>query len=62
MNGSKASYSERKKLGIQKCQEFLDQDPGFLEWEPFFKTHKKKDDLADSFLQGIWFINNKLLK
>ena len=22
--------------------------------------HKKKDDLADSFLQGIWYIKYKL--
>jgi hypothetical protein len=23
----------------------------------YLKTHKKKDDLADAFLQGIWYIN-----
>ncbi len=23
-----------------------------------FNTHKKKDDLADAFLQGLWFIKN----
>jgi hypothetical protein len=26
------------------------------DWTPFFLAHKKKDDLADSFLQGIWFL------
>jgi len=25
----------------------------------FFNNHKKKDDLADSFLQGIYCINKK---
>ena len=25
----------------------------------FFKTHKKKDDLADSFLQGLWFLEKE---
>ena len=27
-------------------------------WIEHFNTHKKKDDLADSFLQGLWFIKN----
>ena len=26
------------------------------EWEEHFNKHKKKDDLADSFLQGLWYI------
>jgi hypothetical protein len=25
-----------------------------------FESHKKKDDLADSLLQGVWYITNKL--
>ena len=29
------------------------------EWLEFFKGHKKKDDLADSFLQGIWILQNQ---
>ena len=51
---SKSTYSDRKKLGIQKCLELINTH---LEWDTFFKNHSKKDDLADSFLQGIWFIN-----
>ena len=53
----KTKYSDRKKLGIQQCLEIMSY---YSEWEAFFKTHNKKDDLADSFLQGIWFINNKI--
>jgi hypothetical protein len=26
-----------------------------------FSRHSKKDDLADSFLQGLWYINQKWL-
>jgi hypothetical protein len=56
----KGSYSERKKLGVKKCLETVVNGPNYNSWEDFFKSHKKKDDLADSFLQGIWFIKNKL--
>jgi hypothetical protein len=28
-------------------------------WVDFFKKHKKKDDLSDAFLQGIWYIRIK---
>jgi hypothetical protein len=55
----KLKYSDRKKLGIQQCLEFL-STYNFQQWEEFFKSHSKKDDLADSFLQAIWFINNKI--
>jgi Mitochondrial resolvase Ydc2 / RNA splicing MRS1 len=56
----KISYSERKKLGVKKCLETVVNSPNYNSWENFFKSHKKNDDLADSFLQGIWFIKNKL--
>jgi hypothetical protein len=37
----------------------ISNDSKYSEWETFFKNHLKKDDLADSFLQGIWFIKKK---
>jgi hypothetical protein len=57
----KGSYGERKKLGIQKCLESIAGSANYVSWEDFFKSHKKKDDLADSFLQGTWFIANKIV-
>jgi hypothetical protein len=50
---TKTTYSERKKLGIQTCVDSLNSE----KWQTFFKNHKKKDDLADSFLQGKWYIS-----
>jgi hypothetical protein len=56
----KTKYSDRKKLGIMKCLEIISNDFRFSEHVNYFNAHKKKDDLADSFLQGLWFIKNKV--
>jgi hypothetical protein len=55
----KEKYSDRKKLGIAKSLGILTNDFRFTEHLEYFNGHKKKDDLSDSFLQGLWFINNK---
>jgi hypothetical protein len=57
----KTKYSERKKMGIEKCLEIITNDITYNEHITYFNLHKKKDDLSDSFLQGLWFINNKKL-
>ena len=53
----KTKYSDRKKLGIAKCLETITNDYRFSDKLDYFNAHKKKDDLADSFLQGIWFLS-----
>ena len=58
----KSKYSDRKKLGISKCLETITNDFRFSEHVDYFNKHKKKDDLADSFLQGIYYIHNILEK
>jgi hypothetical protein len=55
----KAKYSDRKKLGIAKCLESVTEDPRFSEHLAYFNTHKKKDDLSDSFLQGMWYLKSQ---
>ena len=52
----KTTYSERKQLSIEVTTKQLNDKPELTPWIDFFKTHKKKDDLADSFLQGLWFL------
>ena len=50
----KLDYAGRKKKGVIICLELLKNDNAMT---CYLKTHKKKDDLADAFLQGIWYID-----
>ena len=53
------SYKERKDLGIKHAQnEIINSQEN--KWLELFQKHKKKDDLADCFLQSLWYINMKL--
>jgi hypothetical protein len=55
------TYAFRKKEGIRITLQLLEDDSNqnYKKWLPHFKTHKKKDDLADAFLQGIWYLKKK---
>ena len=57
-SNSKTSYNERKKAGVEIVKELLSKNNAI--WLPFFLAHKKKDDLADAFLQGAWFLNKNI--
>ena len=46
-------YKSRKNQGISKCLEILTTEHCFTNQLSYFNTHKKKDDLSDSFLQKI---------
>ena len=50
----KTTYKERKLLGIQKTKDLLNIYDN--KWINTFNLHNKKDDLADSFLQAIWYL------
>lgn len=61
----KTTYGERKKLGIKVAKKILCQikNKNKENWIELINKNKKADDLADSFLQAIWFLNsNKLIK
>jgi hypothetical protein len=49
------NYAERKAAGINVTKNLL----AGTQWCTYFFTHKKKDDLADAFLQGMWFLKKK---
>ena len=55
----KTTYNERKKLGIKHTLELLEKHNTNKNRILYFNRHKKKDDLADSFLQCFWYINEK---
>ena len=53
----KKTYAERKKSGIEVTEKIITENPLLNKWKTLFKSHKKKDDLADAFLQGLWYLS-----
>jgi hypothetical protein len=52
------TYKERKTKGVELCKKMMNDNVNYQEWKVFFNNHKKKDDLADSLLQGLYYISN----
>ena len=52
----KTTYAERKKIGITVTRRLVNEKAFLDKWKELFNNHKKKDDLADSFLQGLWYL------
>ena len=55
--GGKARYRQRKATAVTRCREFLEGSEVNGHWMDTFRTSKKKDDLADTVLQALSFIN-----
>lgn len=53
---TKSSYNNAKKLAILVTQNLLETNDYLNNHLDFFKKHKKKDDLADSYLQGLQYL------
>ena len=52
-------YQKHKKDAVIHCKAILDEMKED-KWIAFFRDHvAKKDDLADCFLQAIWFLKKK---
>lgn len=58
------SYKDRKKASIHKCKDILIkssvESEADREWLEYFNKHKKKDDLSDCYIQGLWYINKNV--
>lgn len=53
----RAKYLERKKTSIERCRTFIEcTNP---EWVARFDGHKKKDDLADTCMQALSYIDHR---
>ena len=50
----KNKYNLTKKLAVLYCTEMIGDDN---EQKNFFLSHSKKDDLADCYLQGAYYLS-----
>jgi len=53
----KAMYAKRKKASIERARTFISKENE--NWVKFFDDHKKKDDLADTVMQALSFIEKR---
>ena len=56
LGDKKTTYDERKKQSVEITRKLITNS----NWKEHFEKHKKKDDLADCFLQAKWYIKHKL--
>lgn len=56
----KTKYNRNKKLAILYTNYFLEKElySDYNKYNILFNEHKKKDDLSDAFLQGLYYIKN----
>lgn len=53
----KAMYAKRKKASIERARKFISESN--QNWIQFFDKHGKKDDLADTVMQALSFIDKR---
>jgi hypothetical protein len=53
------TYKEHKKDGIHFCKQFLESNPEITKHKTVLESSAKKDDLADCFLQGIYYLKKQ---
>jgi hypothetical protein len=59
----KTSYETNKKTSVECCLKMTEVNSFLHNWREMLQTYKKKDDLCDAFLQGIWYLkqHNKIV-
>lgn len=55
----KKRYNANKRRAIEQVKRIMTREK-YKDWRPLYEKHKsKQDDLADSFLQGLYYTRNK---
>lgn len=57
----KTTYKDHKRDGIAFCRDFMTKNEGLRTCQQVLETSNKKDDLADCFLQGIYYLKREKL-
>lgn len=57
----KAMYMKRKKVSIERVHEHLKTEEVNREWLQTFENSTKKDDLADTYLQAMSYVNRRVV-
>jgi hypothetical protein len=52
-------YKSHKKDGVYYCEKVLEKNPWLSSSQWIETDKKKKDDLADCFLQGLWYLKKE---
>jgi len=55
------TYRDHKKDSIMFCGDFMKKNEGLRKCQTVLESSNKKDDLADSFLQGIYYMKREKL-
>lgn len=55
----RAMYVQRKKASVERARAFIEAVGPNKDWVPFFDKHSKKDDLADTVMQALSFIDKR---
>jgi len=56
----KDKYKRTKFLGVQYCLSMIVESKQADQWLNLYTTSKKKDDLADAYLQGMYVLKSKV--
>ena len=59
MTKKKTTYTERKLESVEVTKELLETLPQLTDYKGYLDKNKKKDDLADCFLQGVYYLTLK---
>lgn len=59
MTKKKTTYTERKLESVEVTKDLLETLPQLNEHKGYLDKNKKKDDLADCFLQGVYYLTLK---